>query len=106
MPPRKDSASTIPPYRCTPRQKSPRCSSVCGKSRAAAHSPSARNSPCARTDRKSTHLNSSHSYISYAVFCLKKKKKKKKIQQYFHYYKTNTKGSISSTTIRLHMSTH
>src|SRR2546422_2037254 len=26
-----------------------------------------------RTDRKSTRLNSSHGYISYAVFCLKKK---------------------------------
>src|SRR5688572_31459100 len=29
-------------------------------------------------DRKSTRLNSSHSQISYAVFCLKKKKKDKK----------------------------
>src|SRR5689334_24658328 len=29
-------------------------------------------------DRKSTRLNSSHSSISYAVFCLKKKKKKDK----------------------------
>src|SRR5687768_17908411 len=28
----------------------------------------------ARSDRKSTRLNSSHGYISYAVFCLKKKK--------------------------------
>src|SRR2546429_6529833 len=28
----------------------------------------------ASTDRKSTRLNSSHGYISYAVFCLKKKK--------------------------------
>src|SRR2546422_5779290 len=28
-------------------------------------------------DRKSTRLNSSHGYISYAVFCLKKKKKQK-----------------------------
>src|SRR2546422_8738781 len=28
----------------------------------------------ARLDRKSTRLNSSHGYISYAVFCLKKKK--------------------------------
>src|SRR5205085_11166365 len=32
-------------------------------------------------DRKSTRLNSSHSQISYAVFCLKKKKKNK---QYNH----------------------
>src|SRR5438034_7677861 len=29
------------------------------------------------SDRKSTRLNSSHTVISYAVFCLKKKKKKK-----------------------------
>src|SRR2546422_3671560 len=37
--------------------------------------------PCSRGDvsgdRKSTRLNSSHGYISYAVFCLKKKKKQK-----------------------------
>src|SRR2546427_4535463 len=32
-----------------------------------------------RQDRKSTRLNSSHSQISYAVFCLKKKKKKTNI---------------------------
>src|SRR2546422_7292914 len=30
---------------------------------------------CFSIDRKSTRLNSSHGYISYAVFCLKKKKK-------------------------------
>src|SRR2546422_3001242 len=29
-------------------------------------------------DRKSTRLNSSHGYISYAVFCLKKKKQKQR----------------------------
>src|SRR2546429_4238155 len=44
-------------------------------------SSAARRSPpmlgcCSRgTDRKSTRLNSSHGYISYAVFCLKKKKR-------------------------------
>src|SRR5687768_18244012 len=38
-------------------------------------------------DRKSTRLNSSHGYISYAVFCLKKKKKKHKI----HNKTTNNK---------------
>src|SRR5688572_32948898 len=36
---------------------------------------------CASSDRKSTRLNSSHSQISYAVFCLKKKKKKNKANQ-------------------------
>src|SRR2546422_6124516 len=30
-------------------------------------------------DRKSTRLNSSHGYISYAVFCLKKKKKTEEV---------------------------
>src|SRR2546422_1851658 len=34
-----------------------------------------RRRPCRERDRKSTRLNSSHGYISYAVFCLKKKKK-------------------------------
>src|SRR2546422_4383688 len=33
----------------------------------------------ARPDRKSTRLNSSHGYISYAVFCLKKKKNNQEI---------------------------
>src|SRR2546422_7774720 len=33
-------------------------------------------------DRKSTRLNSSHGYISYAVFCLKKKKK---IHKFIHW---------------------
>src|SRR2546427_3337404 len=34
-----------------------------------------------KADRKSTRLNSSHSQISYAVFCLKKKKKRKKTKK-------------------------
>src|SRR2546430_5833004 len=38
---------------------------------------SAPSSPSTAPDRKSTRLNSSHSQISYAVFCLKKKKKNK-----------------------------
>src|SRR5947207_7451136 len=33
-----------------------------------------------RPDRKSTRLNSSHTVISYAVFCLKKKKKTKQVK--------------------------
>src|SRR3989449_3561992 len=33
-----------------------------------------------RRDRKSTRLNSSHGYISYAVFCLKKKKNKRAVR--------------------------
>src|SRR5688572_31561249 len=46
--------------------------------------PARRGSRPRKIDRKSTRLNSCHSQISYAVFCLKKKKKKKK-------KKTNTK---------------
>src|SRR2546429_5473693 len=42
-------------------------------------------------DRKSTRLNSSHGYISYAVFCLKKKKKQK------HQSVTSTPTDVSST---------
>src|SRR2546422_2197068 len=42
----------------------------------------------ASPDRKSTRLNSSHGYISYAVFCLKKKKK---------YTRHNTKRIASET---------
>src|SRR5687768_17907649 len=43
------------------------------------HNPDGVDDPAWRNfrDRKSTRLNSSHGYISYAVFCLKKKKKMK-----------------------------
>src|SRR2546422_7045424 len=45
---------------------------------AGGHGPDDAGAPTARhlaeEDRKSTRLNSSHGYISYAVFCLKKKK--------------------------------
>src|SRR5438105_9295759 len=43
-------------------------------------------------DRKSTRLNSSHEWISYAVFCLKKKKK---IKRYISTVQTN-KTRLSS----------
>src|SRR2546427_8735875 len=38
--------------------------------------------PLRGLDRKSTRLNSSHSQISYAVFCLKKKKKHRRQNSY------------------------
>src|SRR5687768_18296778 len=44
-------------------------------------------------DRKSTRLNSSHGYISYAVFCLKKKKNKNKTKKTI--IKQNNKTQIS-----------
>src|SRR2546429_4874773 len=37
------------------------------------------NTSISRADRKSTRLNSSHGYISYAVFCLKKKKSRRRL---------------------------
>src|SRR2546427_8281085 len=46
-------------------------------SQSATSRPVAATSTCS-PDRKSTRLNSSHSQISYAVFCLKKKKKKRR----------------------------
>src|SRR5687768_17866140 len=49
-------------------------------------------------DRKSTRLNSSHGYISYAVFCLKKKKKKKTT----HIYRI-LKYDITSITLVLYL---
>src|SRR2546427_5342919 len=50
----------------------------------------------ARQDRKSTRLNSSHSQISYAVFCLKKKKKKntKSESRLFQRHNFTTNGQM------------
>src|SRR5436190_10018705 len=46
-------------------------------------------SACAwRRDRKSTRLNSSHTVISYAVFCLKKKKVRKNHTHIDHHHKS------------------
>src|SRR2546429_4672556 len=43
-------------------------------------------SPARDGDRKSTRLNSSHGYISYAVFCLKKKKRRTRDYSVYHTY--------------------
>src|SRR5438105_8570103 len=50
--------------------------------------------PARRRDRKSTRLNSSHEWISYAVFCLKKKKKKTNTD----IRKNNTAPQVKLTT--------
>src|SRR2546422_6361179 len=48
-----------------------------------------------RPDRKSTRLNSSHGYISYAVFCLKKKKKKKQTSKVSNHLNTTHAGQYA-----------
>src|SRR5438270_6545361 len=56
-----------------------------------------------RRDRKSTRLNSSHSQISYAVFCLKKKKKQNSTPTHQpHTYITST----GRTTELIHLTSH
>src|SRR5687768_18086652 len=51
-------------------------------------------------DRKSTRLNSSHGYISYAVFCLKKKKTKKQTK-----YSKKQKNTIQKRSPKISSST-
>src|SRR2546427_1650485 len=51
-------------------------------------------------DRKSTRLNSSHSQISYAVFCLKKKKKKKKENELKQNINTKQRRTMSAENMR------
>src|SRR2546429_5408433 len=46
-------------------------------------------------DRKSTRLNSSHGYISYAVFCLKKKKTTKLKKQTHTVSRSDNRSSVS-----------
>src|SRR5256886_16230394 len=61
------------------RRRSPRCGDPRGDAGFSPHRATALRREVGETirsvgDRKSTRLNSSHSQISYAVFCLKKKK--------------------------------
>src|SRR2546430_12428940 len=63
-----------------------------------------RESRSCRSDRKSTRLNSSHSQISYAVFCLKKKKQisqqvSAKAYMKTHYYKKFGENTLRYTQI-------
>src|SRR2546429_7036513 len=52
-------------------------------------------------DRKSTRLNSSHGYISYAVFCLKKKKKHVPVRTKHNSLTLNVTRNRSTSSIRL-----
>src|SRR2546422_5487534 len=51
-------------------------------------------------DRKSTRLNSSHGYISYAVFCLKKKKKPLWLSSYAHPGRRQRSRASQRTRVR------
>src|SRR5256884_1271842 len=60
--------------------------------------------PPAQLDRKSTRLNSSHGYISYAVFCLKKKKKHhslRNVSAEIHLVRLLLLNAISLATVRV-----
>src|SRR5260221_1620961 len=80
---RRPPRSTLFPYTTLFRSRI-RCSRIGGFASATLRLPFGINAgrsrnvlyPCLPPDRKSTRLNSSHTVISYAVFCLKKKKKK------------------------------
>src|SRR5438105_10581703 len=58
------------------------------------------------SDRKSTRLNSSHEWISYAVFCLKKKKKKKRHKSNQININLNSQNKMSSHNKRKIQNTH
>src|SRR2546429_3442307 len=55
-------------------------------------------------DRKSTRLNSSHGYISYAVFCLKKKKQTAHSQELNR--SLSAPMTLRSTQSKIHISSH
>src|SRR2546422_6337379 len=68
-------AAIIPPMTPVPTER--RAPAPAPVEKASSITPKMKASEVIRIDRKSTRLNSSHGYISYAVFCLKKKKKNK-----------------------------
>src|SRR2546430_9018960 len=69
---RRPPRSTLFPYTTLFRSRAPSAGEVLSKERDLGDDRESRINPS--RDRKSTRLNSSHSQISYAVFCLKKKK--------------------------------
>src|SRR5688572_31458711 len=80
---RRPPRSTLFPYTTLFRSHAPKRAQLCARRTAGAYR-SGPDRQAQRLDRKSTRLNSSHSQISYAVFCLKKKKKKQKKPQNTH----------------------
>src|SRR5438309_6608580 len=71
---RRPPRSTLFPYTTLFRSRSHRGRRRIGRTGAVDHGPRREHPRAQHRDRKSTRLNSSHSSISYAVFCLKKKK--------------------------------
>src|SRR2546422_2563413 len=98
---RRPPRSTLFPYTTLFRSHAPRPEPPRDRPRVAAHPPALRKSGRMRgEDRKSTRLNSSHGYISYAVFCLKKKKKTHKIMQSLRSELPHSNARISSAPQR------
>src|SRR2546429_4130521 len=64
-----------PPHQSRSRRRQPRARRRFGSFHSLLPHGQENQGSARRRDRKSTRLNSSHGYISYAVFCLKKKKK-------------------------------
>src|SRR2546430_11458192 len=98
---RRPPRSTLFPY--TTLFRSPRRSTAMTAPTTALPPP-----PCSpAADRKSTRLNSSHSQISYAVFCLKKKKQKRQYVQENsgHYLLNRAHNTLPSWTCRHHTCT-
>src|SRR5688572_31383075 len=54
-------------------------------------------------DRKSTRLNSSHSQISYAVFCLKKKKRKRQQEHEEQYHQVDSPHTLTTHESKPHI---
>src|SRR5436190_9763838 len=75
---RRPPRSTLFPYTTLFRSRGASCSRTCWSATSPARPP---RPTSASRDRKSTRLNSSHTVISYAVFCLKKKKLHPSFQQ-------------------------
>src|SRR5438034_9643865 len=72
---RSSDLGTVPsPNHAWPRGHAFSSDAIRSRSTTTAMSSQAQPQPRQVTDRKSTRLNSSHTVISYAVFCLKKKK--------------------------------
>src|SRR2546430_2922022 len=88
---RRPPRSTLFPYTTLFRSQSPECARTDDEKpesnehgderRSVARVADAGQRRADHSDRKSTRLNSSHSQISYAVFCLKKKKTRNKLRR-------------------------